>query len=144
MFPQLISGPICMYSEIQPQMHNRRVDIRLLEEGMETFVLGLSAKTLLANPMGGLWNNLSVIGYDSISTPYAWLGAFAYSFQIYFDFSGYSMMAIGVGKMLGLNCRRTLICRICPAQPASSGADGTSPWDAGSRITFTFRWAAAG
>lgn len=90
-----------MYSEIQPQMHNRRVDIRLLEEGMETFVLGLSAKTLLANPMGGLWNNLSVIGYDSISTPYAWLGAFAYSFQIYFDFSGYSMMAIGVGKMLG-------------------------------------------
>ena len=101
MFPQLISGPICMYSEIQPQMHNRRVDIRLLEEGMETFVLGLSAKTLLANPMGGLWNNLSVIGYDSISTPYAWLGAFAYSFQIYFDFSGYSMMAIGVGKMLG-------------------------------------------
>ena len=68
MFPQLISGPICMYSEIQPQMHNRRVDIRLLEEGMETFVLGLSAKTLLANPMGGLWNNLSVIGYDSIST----------------------------------------------------------------------------
>ena len=64
-------------------------------------MLGLSAKTLLANPMGGLWNNLSVIGYDSISTPYAWLGAFAYSFQIYFDFSGYSMMAIGVGKMLG-------------------------------------------
>ena len=101
MFPQLISGPICMYSEIQPQLKNRRVDVRLLEEGMETFVLGLSAKTLLANPMGGLWNNLSVIGYDSISTPYAWLGAFAYSFQIYFDFSGYSMMAIGVGKMLG-------------------------------------------
>ena len=101
MFPQLISGPICMYSEIQPQLKNRRVDVRLLEEGMETFVLGLSAKTLLANPMGGLWNNLSVIGYDSISTPYAWLGAFAYSFQIYFDFSGYSDMAIGMGQMLG-------------------------------------------
>ena len=56
-FPIIMEGPICMYSEIQPQMHNRRVDIRLLEEGMETFVLGLSAKTLLANPMGGLWNN---------------------------------------------------------------------------------------
>lgn len=51
MFPQLISGPICMYSEIQPQLKNRRVDVRLLEEGMETFVLGLSAKTLLANPI---------------------------------------------------------------------------------------------
>lgn len=103
MFPQLISGPICCYGEIQPQLRQRHVDIRMLEEGMETFVLGLGAKTLLANPMGGLWNNLSVIGYDSISTPYAWLGAFAYSFQIYFDFSGYSMMAIGVGKMLGFH-----------------------------------------
>ncbi|WP_298481896.1 MBOAT family protein [uncultured Ruminococcus sp.] len=103
MFPQLISGPICCYNEISPQLRNRHVDVRLLEEGMETFVLGLGAKTLLANPMGGLWNNLTVIGFDSISTPYAWLGAFAYSFQIYFDFSGYSMMAIGVGKMLGFD-----------------------------------------
>lgn len=103
MFPQLISGPICCYSEIAPQLRNRHVNVRLLEEGMETFVLGLGAKTLLANPMGGLWNNLTVIGFDSISTPYAWLGAFAYSFQIYFDFSGYSMMAIGVGKMLGFD-----------------------------------------
>lgn len=101
MFPQLISGPITTYGEIRPQIRKRHVDVNLLEEGMETFVLGLGAKTLLANPMSGLWNNLSVIGYDSISTPYAWLGAFAYSFQIYFDFSGYSLMAIGVGKMLG-------------------------------------------
>ncbi len=101
MFPQLISGPICTYGEIQPQLHNRHINAENLEEGLELFVLGLGAKTLLANPMSGLWNNLSVIGYDSISTPYAWLGAVAYSFQIYFDFSGYSMMAIGVGKMLG-------------------------------------------
>ena len=101
MFPQLISGPITTYGEMQPQIHQRRVNIAQLESGLETFVLGLGAKTLLANPMGGLWNNLSVIGYDSISTQYAWLGAFAYSFQIYFDFSGYSMMAIGVGQMLG-------------------------------------------
>ncbi len=143
MFPQLISGPICMYSEIQPQLKNRRVDVRLLEEGMETFVLGLSAKTLLANPMGGLWNNLSVIGYDSISTPYAWLGAFAYSFQIYFDFSGYSMMAIGVGKMLGFQLPQNFNLRICPAPPASSGEDGTSRWDAGSRTISISRWAAA-
>ena len=101
MFPQLISGPITTYGEMQPQIRQRRVNIAQLESGLETFVLGLGAKTLLANPMGGLWNNLSVIGYDSISTQYAWLGAFAYSFQIYFDFSGYSMMAIGVGQMLG-------------------------------------------
>ena len=101
MFPQLISGPITNFGEMQPQIQKRRVDAIMLEDGMQTFILGLGAKTLLANPMGGLWNNLGVIGYDSISTPYAWLGAFAYSFQIYFDFSGYSMMAIGVGKMLG-------------------------------------------
>ena len=101
MFPQLISGPITNFGEMQPQIQKRRVDATMLEDGMQTFILGLGAKTLLANPMGGLWNNLGVIGNDSISTPYAWLGAFAYSFQIYFDFSGYSMMAIGVGKMLG-------------------------------------------
>lgn len=101
MFPQLISGPITNFGEMQPQIQKRRVDATMLEDGIQTFILGLGAKTLLANPMGGLWNNLGVIGYDSISTPYAWLGAFAYSFQIYFDFSGYSMMAIGVGKMLG-------------------------------------------
>ena len=101
MFPQLISGPITNFGEMQPQIQKRRINATMLEDGMQTFILGLGAKTLLANPMGGLWNNLGVIGYDSISTPYAWLGAFAYSFQIYFDFSGYSMMAIGVGKMLG-------------------------------------------
>ncbi len=101
MFPQLISGPITTYGEMAPQIRRRTVDAGLLESGLETFVLGLGAKTLLADPMSGLWNNLTVIGFESISTPYAWLGAFAYSFEIYFDFAGYSMMAIGVGKMLG-------------------------------------------
>ena len=101
MFPNLISGPITNFGEMQPQIRKRYVDIGYLEEGLRVFVMGLGAKTLLANPMGGLWNNLSVIGYDSVSTPYAWLGAVAYSFQIYFDFSGYSLMALGVGRMLG-------------------------------------------
>lgn len=101
MFPQLLSGPICQYGEICPQLLQRTINIRLFQEGMQTFTLGLGAKCLLANPMYSLWNNLSVIGYDSISTPYAWMGAFAYSFQIYFDFAGYSLMAMGVGKMLG-------------------------------------------
>ena len=141
MFPQLISGPITTYGEMQPQIHQRRVNIAQLESGLETFVLGLGAKTLLANPMGGLWNNLSVIGYDSISTQYAWLGAFAYSFQIYFDFSGYSMMAIGVGQMLGFELPQTSTCRISPALPQSSGGDGTSRWDAGFATTSTSRLA---
>ena len=103
MFPQLLSGPICCYGEIRPQLYQRTVNINLFQEGMQSFMIGLGAKCILANPMYSLWNNLSVIGYDSISTPYAWLGAFAYSFQIYFDFAGYSFMAIGVGKMLGFD-----------------------------------------
>ncbi len=102
MFPNLISGPIATFGEMQPQLQKRQVNIKLMENGLRLFVLGLGAKMILSNPMGGLWNNLSVIGYDYISTPYAWLGIFAYTFQLYFDFSGYSMMAIGVGMMLGL------------------------------------------
>lgn len=101
MFPQLISGPITTFSEMRVQFMPKKLDITNLEKGLETFVFGLGAKVLLADPMNGLWNNITTIGFDSISTPYAWLGAFAYSFEIYFDFAGYSMMAIGVGYMLG-------------------------------------------
>jgi len=101
MFPNLISGPIATFGEMRPQFLYRTVNVQVLEEGIRLFVIGLSAKTLLADPMSGLWNNLSVIGYDYVSTPYAWLGAVAYSFEIYFDFSSYSMMAIGIGMMLG-------------------------------------------
>ncbi|MCD7959161.1 MAG: hypothetical protein LUF89_06695 [Ruminococcus sp.] len=100
MFPNLISGPIATFGEMRPQFLYRTVNVQVLEEGIRLFVIGLSAKTLLADPMSGLWNNLSVIGYDYVSTPYAWLGAVAYSFEIYFDFSSYSMMAIGIGMML--------------------------------------------
>lgn len=68
---------------------------------MKLFIRGLGLKAILANQFGSLWANVGTIGYESISTPLAWLGIYAYSFQIYFDFYGYSLMAAGLGRMLG-------------------------------------------
>ncbi len=101
MFPQLIAGPIVTYISIRDQLKNRTHSMRKLEYGLHLFVIGLAAKVLIANRIGGLWREIQTIGFESISTPLAWMGAFAYTLQIYFDFQGYSLMAIGLGKMLG-------------------------------------------
>lgn len=101
MFPQLIAGPIVMYSDISAQLKKRHTSLEDFEDGLKTFTIGLGSKVLLANRIFLLWNEIQVTGFDSISTPLAWLGAFAYSFQIFFDFYGYSLMAIGLGQMLG-------------------------------------------
>lgn len=101
MFPQLIAGPIVVYSDIRRELHERTITIHNLDDGLKTFILGLGFKVLLANRVGTLWNEVCTIGFESISTPLAWLGSLAYSMQLYFDFCGYSLMAIGLGKMLG-------------------------------------------
>lgn len=101
MFPQLIAGPIVMYPDVSKQLKKRHTSLEDFEDGLKTFTLGLGSKVLLANRIFLLWNDIQVTGFDSISTPLAWLGAFAYSFQIFFDFYGYSLMAIGLGQMLG-------------------------------------------
>lgn len=101
MFPQLISGPIMKYSEIKSQLLYRKNTLTNLEAGLKLFTIGLGVKVLLANRIGILWNDIQTIGFESISTPLAWLGAVGYSIQLYFDFWGYSLMAIGVGRMLG-------------------------------------------
>ncbi len=103
MFPQLIAGPIVKYPTINEQIHVRTHTFHDFVQGLQIFVLGLGSKVLLANRVGVLWAQLAVIGYESVSTPLAWLGLFAYTFQIYFDFWGYSLMAIGLGKMLGFD-----------------------------------------
>ena len=102
MFPQVTSGPIGLYSELEPTLLRRHCSVLNLESGLKTFILGMGAKMLLANPMGTLWAGMSRYGYETLSCPYAWLGAFGYSFQLYFDFAGYSLMAMGLGQMLGL------------------------------------------
>lgn len=101
MFEQLIAGPIVTYDQVQNELTRRSVKKSSVAEGLGVFVFGLGLKVLLANPVGKLWSQTSAIGFESISTPLAWMAIAAYSFQIYFDFFGYSLMASGLGKMLG-------------------------------------------
>ena len=100
MFPQLIAGPIVRYSDVQDQLAERRVTTDDFSAGIMRFVVGLGKKVLLANQMGAVWSGIYALGGD-VSALMAWTGAAAYTFQIYFDFSGYSDMAIGLGRMFG-------------------------------------------
>jgi alginate O-acetyltransferase complex protein AlgI len=103
MFPQLIAGPIVRYSDVSKELESRTITPEDLESGIEDFILGLGRKVLIANNVGQLWSEIEKIGVGTISTGLAWLGILAFTLQIYFDFSGYSQMAIGMGKMLGFN-----------------------------------------
>lgn len=100
MFPQLIAGPIVRYADVQDQLADRSVTTADFSEGIMRFVVGLGKKVLLANQMGAVWSDIYALGGD-VSALMAWTGAIAYTFQIYFDFSGYSDMAIGLGRMFG-------------------------------------------
>ena len=106
MFPQLIAGPIVQYKEVAAQLRKRTLRLPAFEHGLELFCLGLGAKVLLANRISIFWNQVRGIGFASISTPVAWMGAAAFSFQIYFDFWGYSLMAMGLGYMMGFQIPR--------------------------------------
>lgn len=101
MFEQLIAGPIVTYGQVNKELNRRKIKLKSVLKGLGVFVFGLGLKVLLANPIGKLWSQTCAIGFESISTPLAWMAIFAFSFQIYFDFWGYSLMAIGLGKMLG-------------------------------------------
>ena len=105
MFPQLIAGPIVLYSDINEKLntHEGRITLDGINEGIKLFIFGLGKKVLIANNVGALWTDIEAMGFASVSTPLAWLGIIAYSLQIYFDFSGYSLMAIGLGRMLGFD-----------------------------------------
>lgn len=101
LFPQLIAGPIVTYAQIRSQLNERVHSFDNFENGLRVFTIGLALKVLIANRIGGLWSQVTTIGYESISTPLAWMGLFAYTFQIYFDFYGYSLMAKGLGQIMG-------------------------------------------
>ena len=101
LFPQLIAGPIVRYHDIADQITNRRVTVDSFYYGMERFVLGLSKKIIIANPLAFVADSIFAMPADQISLQMAWLGIIAYTFQIYFDFSAYSDMAIGLGRMFG-------------------------------------------
>ncbi len=99
MFPQLIAGPIVQYADVERQLRERKESLTKFGYGAWFFVIGLAKKVLLANTIGSIYENIAAM--DGMSVVTAWLGCLAYTFQIYFDFSGYSDMAVGLGKMFG-------------------------------------------
>lgn len=99
MFPQLIAGPVVRYSDIQKELDDRKVTLPDLSTGLDRFLTGLGKKVLLANAFGELWKLFST--RQEISMLGGWIGILAFSLQIYFDFSGYSDMAIGLGRLMG-------------------------------------------
>ncbi len=101
LFPQLIAGPIVRYRDVAAELADRRVTPAAFASGVRRFILGLGKKVLLANAIGALWDVYKALDPAALSVSDAWLGAVAFTFQIYFDFSGYSDMAIGLGRMLG-------------------------------------------
>ena len=101
LFPQLIAGPIVQYKTIAEQLDDRKETVSEFSEGIVRFMSGLGKKVLFANNIGILWDQISVIPTAQLPVATAWLGALAFALQIYFDFSGYSDMAIGLGKMFG-------------------------------------------
>ena len=106
-FPKLLSGPIAQIGEMPnsyyiPVSNRKDAIFRRLENGLIYFIVGLGYKVLLANQLAGLWREVQTIGIPSISTPLAWMGILAFTLQLYFDFQGYSLMAIGIGRMIGV------------------------------------------
>ena len=106
MFPQLIAGPIVRYEDIEAQLKHRRLSLQRLGQGAMYFIIGLAKKTVIANSVGAVFEQISEMPAGSLSVLTAWLGAFSYAFQIYFDFSGYSDMAVGLGKMCGFEFKK--------------------------------------
>ena len=102
MFPQLIAGPIVRYADVGKELHSRKISFDKVTSGFIRFGMGLFKKVLIANGIGMLWDEC-LLNAGSLSFATAWLGAVAFAFKIYFDFSGYSDMAIGLGKMMGFD-----------------------------------------
>lgn len=103
MFPQLIAGPIVQYKAVQRELEERKITVEGLSEGIRRFILGLGKKVLLANQAGALYDQIAGWERDQLTALAAWTAILCFAFQIYFDFSGYSDMAVGLGKMLGFN-----------------------------------------
>ena len=112
MFPQLIAGPIVRYSDVEQQLMHRTFSLEKFGDGVMWFLQGLGKKVLIANNMGGFYESIAALGASNTSILTAWIGCFAHMMQIYFDFGGYSDMAIGLGKMFGFEFMQILIIRI--------------------------------
>lgn len=101
MFPKVLSGPLVEPGTLTEQTHVRKLDLMNFHKGLQQLILGLGLKVIIANRIGGLWNQAAVVGYESISPVFAWICLIAYAMKLYFDFFGYSVMAVGLGRMMG-------------------------------------------
>lgn len=106
MFPKLLSGPLMEPQNLRLQEKYNSTSFEELRDGIQLFILGLALKVVLANRLGGLWGQTAVLGYGNVSVPFAWMALAAYAMRLYFDFYGYSLMAMGLGKMLGYDLPR--------------------------------------
>ncbi len=103
LFPQIVAGPIVRYDDIAKELDDRTINLDCIYEGILKFITGVGKKVLIANNIGMLWTSVKGMEASELSVLTAWLGILAFTLQIYFDFSGYSDMAIGLGKMMGFN-----------------------------------------
>lgn len=103
LFPQIVAGPIVRYDDIAAELDNRVINLDIIYTGIIRFITGIGKKVLIANGIGQLWNEAFALMGPEMPVLTAWLGIIGYTLQIYFDFSGYSDMAIGLGKMMGFN-----------------------------------------
>lgn len=103
MFPQLIAGPIVQYGDIEKQLNERYISREKFAAGILIFIKGMGKKVLFANTIGAFYSQISALEVSTLSSATAWIGIICYTLQIYFDFSGYSDMAVGLGKMLGFD-----------------------------------------
>ncbi len=103
LFPQIVAGPIVRYDDVAAELDKREINLDLIYAGIVRFITGLGKKVIIANGIGQLWNEAIAVLSPEMSVATAWLGIIGYTLQIYFDFSGYSDMAIGLGKMMGFN-----------------------------------------
>ena len=138
MFPQVTQGPIMRWNNVGFEKRERTVSAKAFNDGLFFFVLGLGMKVLLADPLSMLWFEIEKIGFESISTPLAWMGAIGFSLRLYMDFWGYSLMAAGIGMMLGFHF---VVGIILTGHAASRSfiANGTRRWAPGSAIMFISR-----
>lgn len=134
LFPQLIAGPIVRYIDVAEQLKKRNESIEHFAQGVWRFSIGLGKKVILANTIGELFDTISNSAQSELSVAASWLGIIAYTFQIYFDFSGYSDMAIGLGKMFGFDFSRTSTILTSPPLSQISGDAGICHSQAGSEI----------
>lgn len=142
LFPQLIAGPIVRYKDVDDMLRDREENVALFASGIRTFLCGFAKKILLANVAGEIWSAQSAVPLTERTVIGAWIGMICYAFQIYFDFSGYSDMAIGLGKMIGFRFLENFNYPYIARSITDSGDVGICRSPPGSVNMYTFRWAA--